>query len=196
MCGRFTQSFTWAELIALYELVTDIEPQLTPSWNLAPTHNAGVIVLNERRPSFQSMRWGLVPFWAKDPSIGSKLINARSETLAEKPAFRHALKSRRCVVPISGFYEWQRLGKGKQPYFVSREDGRPMAVAGLWEQWNRLLTFTIITVPANEALVTFMTACRRCWRRKAHLPGLRQGMSRSFRIHSPVPSRFCLPPPA
>ena len=96
------------------------------------------------------MRWGLVPSWAKDPSIGSKLINARCETLGEKPAFRKALKSRRCIVPISGFYEWQRQGRGKQPYFVTSADGKPLTLAGLWEEWNGLLSFTVITVPANE----------------------------------------------
>ncbi len=114
-----------------------------------PYPPAGVIIALEGGIRFQPMRWGLVPFWAKDPSIGSKLINARSETLAEKPAFRQALKSRRCIVPISGFYEWQRQGRSKQPYFVTSVDEKPLMLAGLWEQWNDFLTFTIITVPAN-----------------------------------------------
>jgi putative SOS response-associated peptidase YedK len=152
MCGRFTQLFTWTELVELYKLMDGIAPNLSASWNVAPTHNAGVIVLGGEGPQFQPMRWGLVPFWAKDPSIGSELINARSETLTEKPAFRHALKSRRCVVPISGFYEWQRQGSAKQPYFIASADGKPLALAGLWERWNELLTFTIATVPANDSL--------------------------------------------
>jgi putative SOS response-associated peptidase YedK len=150
MCGRFTQAFTWAEVVAFYQLVDEIAPSLSASWNVAPTHNAGVIVLGRDGLRFQPMRWGLVPSWAKDPSIGSKLINARCETLAEKPAFRRALKSRRCIVPISGFYEWQRQGRGKQPYFVTSVGGEPLTLAGLWEEWNGHLTFTVITVPANE----------------------------------------------
>ena len=150
MCGRFTQAFTWAEVVAFYQLMDEIAPSLSASWNVVPTHNAGVIVLNRDGLRFQSMRWGLVPSWAKDPSIGSKLINARCETLAEKPAFRRALRSRRCIVPISGFYEWQRRGRGKQPYFVTSVGGKPLTLAGLWEEWNGLLTFTVITVPANE----------------------------------------------
>lgn len=152
MCGRFTQTYRWAEIVALYKLMEETAPALHCSWNVAPTHDAGVITFEDGAEKWRQMRWGLVPRWAKDPSIGAKLINARAETLAEKPAFRHALKSRRCVVPISGFYEWQRLGRGKQPYFVSGTGGRPQFLAGLWESWNDLLTFTIITVPANDAL--------------------------------------------
>jgi putative SOS response-associated peptidase YedK len=152
MCGRFTQAYTWAELVALYRLVDEIAPKPAASWNVAPTHSAGVIVLGGDGLRFQPMRWGLVPAWAKDPSIGSKLINARAETLAEKPAFRQALKARRCVVPITGFYEWRREARGKQPYFVGGADGKPLSLAGLWEDWRGLLTFTVVTVPANEAI--------------------------------------------
>jgi putative SOS response-associated peptidase YedK len=150
MCGRFTQAFTWAELVELYRLLDDIAPQLAASWNVAPTHSAGVIVLGGGGPRFMPMRWGLVPSWAKDPSIGGRLINARAETLAEKPAFRQALKARRCIVPISGFYEWRREARGKQPFLIGGADGRPLSLAGLWEDWNGLLTFAIVTVPANE----------------------------------------------
>ncbi len=149
MCGRFTQAFSWTEILEFFELIDEIAPTLGSSWNVAPTHAAGVIVTADGGLRFQPMRWGLVPFWAKDPSIGSKLINARAETLHEKPAFRHALKSRRCIVPISGFYEWQRQGRSKQPYFVTSVDEKPLMLAGLWEQWNDFLTFTVITVPAN-----------------------------------------------
>jgi putative SOS response-associated peptidase YedK len=152
MCGRFTQDFTWTEILEFFKLIDEIAPALGASWNIAPTHEAGVIVCSESGLRFQPMRWGLVPFWAKDRSIGSKLINARAETLQEKPAFRHALKSRRCIVPVSGFYEWQRQGRSKQPYFVTSADERPLMLAGLWEHWNELLTFTIITVPSNAAI--------------------------------------------
>lgn len=152
MCGRFTQAFQRAELLAFYGLVDEIAPSLSPSWNVAPSHNAGVIVRDGDGLRFRPMRWGLVLSWAKDASIGSKLINARSETLHEKPAFRNALKARRCVVPISGFYEWRRLARSKEPWFVTSPDGAPLTLAGLWEDWNGLLTFTIVTVPANEAI--------------------------------------------
>jgi putative SOS response-associated peptidase YedK len=152
MCGRFTQAYTWAELVAFYRLVDETAPKLAASWNVAPTHGAGVIVLGGDGPRLRPMRWGLVPSWAKDPSIGSKLINARAETLAEKPAFRQALKARRCIVPVAGFYEWRREAGGKQPYFISGADGAPLSLAGLWEDWNGLLTFTVVTVPANEMI--------------------------------------------
>ncbi len=152
MCGRFTQAFSWPEVVEFYRLVDEIAPHLSASWNAAPTHNAGVIVLSGDGLRFQPMRWGLVPHWAKDPSIASKLINARAETLGEKPAFRQALRLRRCVVPITGFYEWRRQGRGKQPYFITAADRKPLTLAGLWEDWNGLLTFTIVTVPANEKL--------------------------------------------
>jgi putative SOS response-associated peptidase YedK len=152
MCGRFTQAFTWAELVALYRLVEEVAPHLPASWNVAPTQTVGVIVLGESGPRFQPMRWGLIPAWAKDAAIGSKLINARAETLQEKPAFRSALKYRRCIVPISGFYEWRRQGRGKQPYFIGGADGKPLSLAGLWEDWNGLLTFTVVTVAANETI--------------------------------------------
>ena len=152
MCGRFTQSFSWAGIVAFFRLVDEIAPSLSASWNVAPTHDAGVIVLGRGGLRFQPMRWGLVPGWAKDASIGPKNINARAETLSEKPAFRGALKSRRCIVPVSGFYEWQRQGRAKQPWFIASADGAPLTLAGLWEEWNGLLTFTVITVAANDMI--------------------------------------------
>jgi putative SOS response-associated peptidase YedK len=119
---------------------------------VAPTQEAGVVIAGEAGPRFETMRWGLIPFWAKDPAIGGRLINARCETLREKAAFKHALSSRRCVVPVSGFYEWQRVGRGKQPWYISGAHGRPLGLAGLWERWNDRLTFSIVTVPANEMI--------------------------------------------
>jgi putative SOS response-associated peptidase YedK len=99
------------------------------------------------------LRWGLIPSWATDPGIGSRLINARAETLASKPAFRLALKSRRCLVPADGFYEWKKSGQTKQPYFLEMSDARPFAFAGLWQRWTKsaepVESFTIITTPAN-----------------------------------------------
>ncbi len=152
MCGRFTQTFSWATLVELYQLMDAVAPSVQHSWNVAPSQIAGTILQDETGLRFQPMQWGLVPSWAKDRSIGSKLINARAETLAEKPAFKKALTSRRCVVPVSGFYEWRKIFKGKQPYFITGNDGAPLSLAGLWEDWKGVLTFTIITVPASKTV--------------------------------------------
>lgn len=159
MCGRFTQNFTWAELIGLYRLTNFAVPNLRASWNIAPTQDAGVIFPEEGGLLYKSMRWGLIPSWAKDEKIGNSLINARIETAPSKPAFRSAWKSRRCLVPASGFYEWQpKLNPSgtrpfKQPFYILRKDGKPLTFAGLWERWkNDLLSFTILTTDAADGI--------------------------------------------
>jgi putative SOS response-associated peptidase YedK len=170
MCGRFTHEYTWAEIHAYYSLVNASPPELTASWNVAPTQQVGVVVEALRGASgatgamYLEMRWGLIPSWAEDVSIGSRLINARAETVAQKPAFRSAFQHRRCVIPASGFYEWKRLeqaspkkGGAKQPFYVTMASGEPLSFAGLWEQWRpdggpEIVSCTIITTSANEAI--------------------------------------------
>ncbi|KAI94667.1 hypothetical protein T281_09725 [Rhodomicrobium udaipurense JA643] len=180
MCGRFTQLYSCPEILAFYRIVGDICPDLAASWNVAPTNQAVVIAGGCGGLALTRMAFGLIPSWAKDPAIGSKLINARAETLSEKAAFRHALQTRRCVIPVSGFYEWGRIETGtrksrsapeaperatvasgqapqrcgRQPYYIASVGGAHLSLAGLWEQWNDRLTFAIITVPANPLLAT------------------------------------------
>lgn len=157
MCGRFTRNYSWREIHDMLDLKWPASLAAEPSFNVAPTQGSPVVIVNEGgERGVRAMRWGLVPFWAKDESIGSRMINARAETVAEKPAFRAALAKRRCVVPVSGFYEWKKSGKGKQPYYILRADEKPMLLAGLWERWDKgespLETFTIVTVEANDLM--------------------------------------------
>ena len=155
MCGRFAQR-TDAKRLAKEFKVTEV-PEIEPRYNIAPTQNILGIrqAKDEREAVF--LKWGLIPSWAKDASIGAKLINARSETVTEKPSFRDAFKKRRCIIPADGFYEWQRTGGRKQPFFFHICDDRPFGFAGLWDRWKSedgeiLETCTILTTEANEVL--------------------------------------------
>lgn len=134
-------------------------PQLAPRYNIAPSQPVAAARQNRdtQQRELVHFHWGLIPSWAKDPAIGYKMINARSETVAEKPSFRNALKYRRCLVPASGFYEWQKVGKGKQPHYIQLMDGEPFAIAGLWEHWqsadgSEIESVTLLTTSPNEVM--------------------------------------------
>lgn len=132
-------------------------PDVQPRYNVAPTQLVPIIVMNGVRKAVM-MRWGLVPFWAKDPKIGNRLINARAESITKRPAFRASVKKRRCIVPVTGFYEWREEGKSKVPYYVHMSDGSFFGIAGLYDRWRKpdgdtLLSFTIITTKANSVLM-------------------------------------------
>jgi putative SOS response-associated peptidase YedK len=158
MCGRYTLKQP-ADALAQQFQVT-LPTELPARYNVAPGQPIFAVreTLTRSGPHREPavFQWGLVPSWAKDPSIGSRLLNARAETLAEKPSFRAALKYRRCLIPADGFYEWQSVGKLKVPFHIRLRDGAPFAFAGLWETWERpegyLETCTIVTTTANEAL--------------------------------------------
>jgi putative SOS response-associated peptidase YedK len=155
MCGRYTIALPAIDIAALLDLLTpdfDFEPR----YNAAPTQRLPV-VSNDAPRRLQSYRWGLVPAWAKDPSIGNKLINARAETLAEKPAFRTALAQRRCLVPATGFYEWKSGPLGKVPQHIRLASGGLMTFAGLWESWKdgegrEIRSFALITTTPNALM--------------------------------------------
>ncbi len=154
MCGRYA-FYSPAEAVRQYFAV-DCELDLQPRYNIAPTQDVPVIRRRDGGKELVLLHWGLVPFWAKEKSIGNRMINARAETVAEKPSFRNALKSRRCLVLANGFYEWQKTGTAKQPHYICMQDQRPMAFAGLWESWDKggelLESCAIITTTANELI--------------------------------------------
>lgn len=155
MCGRYTQTASPEDLMFRFGFSMQ-EVVLKPRYNLAPGQLAPVVV-NEEAKTLVMMQWGLVPSWAKEPSIGYKMINARAETLAEKTSFKRLLPSRRCLILADGFYEWAKLNKGKAPMRFFLKGGEPFAFAGLWDRWkkpdgNELRTYTIITTQANELL--------------------------------------------
>ena len=155
MCGRYA---LYADLPVIARFVQAPEPTFDwqPRYNVAPTQSVPVCRVDAHQDrQLARLRWGLVPHWATDLAIGFKAINARSEGIASKPMFRSAFKSRRCLVPTNGFYEWEKIGKAKQPYFIHPAAVDLMAFAGLWETWDKgeetVETFTIITTEANDA---------------------------------------------
>ena len=156
MCGRFTLTVDPADLQDAFGLSEPPPAGLLPRYNIAPSQ-AVAVVANTGGGKLELFRWGLIPSWAKDEKIGYKLINARAETLREKPSFRAALKRRRCLVLADGFYEWKRAGQSKVPMYLTLKDGRPFAFAGLWETWKspegKLIRSCTIITTAPNALV-------------------------------------------
>ncbi len=157
MCGRFAL-FAPGESLAEQFLMGSV-PMLSPRYNIAPTQPVTAVRLSPRtnQREWALFRWGLIPSWAKDDTFSARMINARAETAAEKPAFRAAFKRRRCLIPADGFYEWQKLNGKKQPMFICAQDGSPLALAGLWEVWHSadgsmIESCTILTTTPNDLM--------------------------------------------
>ena len=156
MCGRFVLENTPEQIMKVYRLSS--LPDLSPRYNVAPGQQIAVVRQHnggDRELAF--LQWGLVPPWAKDPAIGYKMINARSETVQEKPSFKQALQARRCIIPVSGFYEWEKSGRDRIPHYIHLRGGDVMSLAGLWERWKspegmELQTCTILTTSANSLI--------------------------------------------
>lgn len=159
MCGRFVSKAKREEIEKEFKVKIGEDNLSAPRYNIAPTQMIAAVSGIENEREFSLFKWGLVPRWAKDESIGNKLINARAETLTEKPSFREAFRSRRCIIPASGFYEWMRAAKGaKQPFYFYLKEKEVFGFAGLWEEWldketgEAVETCTIITTEANDVL--------------------------------------------
>lgn len=155
MCGRYTVTSAPEAIRALFRY--EEQPDFPPRYNIAPTQPIAIVRLIDGKRQFALVRWGLLPSWVKDPNNFALLVNARGESVCEKPAYRAAMKRRRCLIPADGFYEWKALGGRKQPYFVHAKSGEPLAFAGLWETWTgpngeELETAAIVTTRANRTL--------------------------------------------
>jgi putative SOS response-associated peptidase YedK len=156
MCGRFGLALSGEDLAELLDL--DDVLHLEPDHNITPGRTLTALRQTESTAQIAELKWGLVPFWAKDRKIGNRLINARSETVAEKPSFRNAFRKRRCLIPTDGFYEWRKEGKRTQPYHIGLKNGRGFCMAGLWEHWMNKETgeviesCTVLTTEANPLI--------------------------------------------
>lgn len=166
MCGRYSETGGVPTLERYFEARADL-PNYRPRYNIAPTQDAPVVVVRDGARVLEWMRWGLIPFWAKDLKIGNRMINARAETVAEKPAFRRSFQRRRCLVAADGFYEWQRRQNAKQPFRFTLDPEQPIGFAGLWDRWENaggeseadsspetIQSYTIITTTPNATART------------------------------------------
>ena len=157
MCGRFSQQRPASELAEIFA-AEPLADDLGARYNVAPTDEGLVVVQREERRAITAYRWGLIPHWADSAKVGSRMFNARAETLTASPAFRDAFRRKRCLVPVDAFYEWQRIGARRQPFSIARADSRPLVLAGLWSGWrdpvaDRVIrTFTIVTSGPNEQM--------------------------------------------
>ena len=159
MCGRFTLRASASEIAEFFELMRDLVECDAPRFNIAPTQS--ILAVREASTGREPVRfrWGLIPSWSKDTKMAASMINARAETVAEKPAFRSAFRRRRCLIPVSGFYEWQRDGKAKTPHLISPRNAALFGFAGLWEKWQApdgelVESCTILTTSPNELMAT------------------------------------------
>lgn len=152
MCGRYTLKSPLSVLTERFD-IDEFPSSLSPSYNIAPTQQVATVLSENGKRKLEMLRWGLIPSWADDPEIGNRMINARGETVAEKPSYRRAFKRSRCLILADGFYEWQRTDSGKQPFHIRLQDESPFAFAGPWESWDKgdgLRSCTIITTEAND----------------------------------------------
>jgi putative SOS response-associated peptidase YedK len=156
MCGRYTETRRDKALLKSLGVELPAQDMFTPRYNIAPTQTAAVIVeAEDGHRTLRNFKWGLIPFWAKDEKIGANAINARCETLAEKPMFRASFKKKRCLVLADGFFEWQKVGDLKQPIYIRKRGGDPFVFGGLWDRWKsptgmEVESFSIVTVEPNE----------------------------------------------
>lgn len=158
MCGRFTLTIDINAVGKAFNVPVPPSLQTVPRYNIAPTQNV-VSILSNGTPHLDLLRWGLIPSWSKEESIGSKMINARAETLAEKPSFKRLLAAKRCLVIADGFYEWRKEQSGKTPMYITLKEHEPFAFAGLWDTWHnpdgeQIRTCTLITTQPNELMAT------------------------------------------
>ncbi len=153
MCGRFTITHPNEALAALFDAVTGNDLPGAPRFNICPTNAVAAVTSNEGMRRMQAMRWGFIPSWYKAVNDGPLIINARSETVAVKPAFREAVRARRCIIPASGFYEWTAgPDKTRLPFYITRTDGAPMAMAGLWQRWGDSVTCAVVSTGAGPGM--------------------------------------------
>jgi len=158
MCGRFVQTQEAENYGAYFSVDVVKTDAMLSSWNVAPTKQVYAVAEHKGERQLGTFRWGLVPFWAKDAKIGARLINARVETAADKPAFRDSFAARRCIIPAEGFYEWEPKDRGKLPHYFFDVDRRPLALAGLWASWkdpdsgDQIRTCTILTGEPNDVV--------------------------------------------